>query len=125
MPLTSPPRRRWYRCRSGRSPQPTSIEVSEAAPTVQTDNANISTTVTPEQLATLPNPGNDLTFYALLAPGVTMSTNGGFGNFSSFGLPATSNSFTINGGINNDTFTNVGNSGPSNLMLGWNSIGEV
>ena len=31
-----------------------------------------------------------MTFYALLVPGVEMSTNGGYGNFSTFGLPATS-----------------------------------
>ena len=56
----------------------------------------------------VPNPGNDLTFYALLAPGVQMSTNGGYGNFSTFGLPATSNTFTINGAINNDIFSQRG-----------------
>ncbi len=101
------------------------IEVSEAAPAIQTDNANISTAVTPQQLATLPNSGNDLTFFALLTPGVSMSTNAGYGNFSSFGMPATSNSFTINGALNNDVFLNLGNSGASNLMLGSNSIGEA
>ncbi len=73
----------------------------------------------------MPNPGNDLTFYALLVPGVEMSTNGGFGNFSTFGLPALSNTFTINGGINNDVLTNIGNTGATNLMLGFNAIGEV
>ena len=73
----------------------------------------------------MPNPGNDLTFYALLAPGVQLSTNGGTGNFSTFGLPATSNTFTINGAVNNDTFFNVGNTGATNLMLGSNAIGEA
>ena len=74
----------------------------------------------------MPNPGNDLTFYALLAPGVQMSTNGGLhGNFSSFGLPATSNTFTVNGAINNDTFSNMGNTGATNLMLGSNAIGDA
>lgn len=102
-----------------------SIEVSEIAIGVQTDNANLSTGITQQQLATLPNSGNDMTFYALLAPGVTMSTNGGYGNFSSYGLPATSNTFTVNGAVDNDVYLNLNNSGASNLMLGSNAIGEA
>ncbi len=102
-----------------------SIEVHEALPTVQTTNANISTNTNKYQLAIVPNPGNDMTFYALLAPGVQQSTNGGIGNFSSFGLPATSNTFTLNGAVNNDTFSNVGNTGATNLMLGSNAIGDA
>ncbi len=101
------------------------VEVKESTLGIQTDNANISTTVTPQQLASLPNSGNDMTFYALLTPGVQMSTNGGYGNFSSFGLPATSNTFTVNGAVNNDVYLNVGNSGASNLMLGSNAIAEA
>jgi len=102
-----------------------SIEVHEAIAGVQTNNANISSNADPRQLAIVPNPGNDLTFYALLAPGVQLSTNGGVGNFSSFGLPATSNIFTINGAINNDTFYNTNNTGATNLMLGSNAIGDA
>ena len=102
-----------------------SIEVHEVIAGVQTNNANISSNADPHQLAIVPNPGNDLTFYALLAPGVQLSTNGGAGNFSSFGLPATSNIFTINGAINNDTFYNTGNTGATNLMLGSNAIGDA
>src|SRR5581483_3119411 len=78
----------------------TTIEVSEAAVAIQTDNANLTTNVNLAQVQNLPNGGNDLTFYALTTPGVTMSTNGGYGNFSTFGLPATSNIFTINGQVN-------------------------
>jgi hypothetical protein len=102
-----------------------SIDVHEVLPTVQTTNANISSNVVAKQLAAVPNPGNDLTYYALLAPGVQLSTNGGTGNFSTFGMPATSNTFTINGAVNNDTFFNVGNAGATNLMLGSNAIGEA
>jgi Carboxypeptidase regulatory-like domain/TonB dependent receptor len=102
-----------------------SVEVREATVGVQTDNANLSTSISSQQLATLPNSGNDMTFYALLTPGVQMSTNGGYGNFSTFGLPATSNTFTVNGAVNNDVYLNLGNSGASNLMLGSNAIGEA
>ncbi len=103
----------------------TSVEVLDFAVGVQTDNGNLSTTVTPQQLAELPNSGNDMTFYALITPGVQMSTNGGYGNFETFGLPATSNTFTVNGAVNNDVYLNLGNSGASNLMLGSNAIGEA
>ncbi len=103
----------------------TTVEVSEAAVAVQTDNANLTTNVNLSQIQNLPNPGNDLTFYALTAPGVQMSTNAGYGNFSAFGLPATSNVFTVNGQVNNDVFLNLNNSGASNLMLGYNEVQEA
>ncbi len=102
-----------------------SIDVHEQVVTIQPANPNISHNVGANPLANVPNSGNDLTFYALLVPGVQMSTNGGFGNFSTFGLPALSNTFTINGGINNDVLSNIGNTGATNLMLGFNAIGEV
>ena len=76
-------------------------------------------------MQSLPNPGNDLTFVAQTAPGSVMNTGSGYGNFSSFGLPATSNTFTINGGYLNDPFLNVNNSGASNLLLGNNDVSDV
>jgi hypothetical protein len=103
----------------------TTMQVTEASVAVQTDNANITTNVNIEQIQNIPNGGNDLTYYAQTAPGVTMSTNGGYGNFEAFGLPATSNVFTINGQVNNDVFLNLNNSGSSNLMLGYNEIQEA
>ena len=92
------------------------IEVS--APVVQIDTADLSTSFSVDQVAQLPNPGNDLSAVAQTAPGVVMNTGGGFGNFSSFGLPATSNLFTLNGMNDNDPFLNLNNSGPTNLLLG-------
>src|SRR5579883_312698 len=103
----------------------TSIQVSEAAVSVQTDALPISTNVGVETVQNLPNPGNDLTYYAQIAPGVEMNTTPGYGNFSAFGLPATSNVFTINRQVNNDVFLNLNNSGASNLMLGFNEIQDV
>jgi len=47
-----------------------SIDVHEVLLTIQTTNANISSNVVAKQLAAVPNLGNDLTYYALLAPGV-------------------------------------------------------
>ncbi|HZD50261.1 MAG TPA: carboxypeptidase-like regulatory domain-containing protein, partial [Silvibacterium sp.] len=101
------------------------VEVTAAAPLLHTEAADLSTTFSQQQVQSLPNPGNDLTFVAQTAPGSVMNTQGGYGNFSSFGLPATSNTFTINGGYLNDPFLNVNNSGASNLLLGNNDVSDV
>jgi hypothetical protein len=61
----------------------------------------------------VPNPGGDITYVAQTAPGVVMNTAAGLGNFSVFGLPGTSNNFTMNGMEVNDPFLNRNNSGPS------------
>ena len=66
------------------------VEVTTAAPLLQTENANIATSYTPTQVELTPNPGGDLTNYALTAPGVALSTGGGYGNFSANGMPGTS-----------------------------------
>ncbi len=101
------------------------VEVTEAAPLLHTEDASISTTFDLLQVQALPNPGNDLTFIAQTAPGSVMNTQGGYGNFSSFGLPATSNTFTLNGSYQNDPYLNLNNSGATNLLLGNNDISSV
>ena len=102
------------------------VEVTASAvPLLHVDDAQISTTFTEEQVQNLPNPGNDLTFVAQTAPGTVMNTQGGYGNFSSFGLPGTANTFTVNGGYYDDPFLNVNNSGATNLTLGNNDVASV
>jgi hypothetical protein len=102
------------------------IEVSAGeVAMIHVDDAQISSTFTMEQVENLPNPGNDLTFVAQTAPGSVMNTQGGYGNFSSFGLPGTSNTFTVNGGYYDDPFLNVNNSGATNLTLGNNDVASV
>jgi hypothetical protein len=101
------------------------VEVSGSAPLLQTEDANISTTFNTTQIGALPAPGGDITSYAQTAPGVLMNTGGTYGNFSAFGLPATSNLFTENGNDENDPFLNLNNSGSSNLLLGQNEVQEV
>ena len=108
----------------GSSAQTIEVTGSEI-PLLHTENANITTTFDMQQVQSLPNPGNDLTFVAQTAPGVVMNTQGGYGNFSAFGLPATSNTFTVNGGYENDPFLNVNNSGATNLLLGNNDVSDV
>ena len=103
----------------------TVVEVTDQAPLLQTDDAQLSTTFNLQQIQDLPNPGGDITYYAQTAPGVVMNTGGGYGNFSVFGLPGTSNNFTVNGEQENDPFLNLNNSGPTNLLLGQNDISTV
>jgi len=105
----------------------TTIEVSAAENLLQTENANIATTFDTRTVQNIPNPGNDLTYIAQTAPGVAMNTSSGpgYGNFSAFGLPGTSNLFTVNGNDYNDPFLNLNNSGASNLLLGSNDVQEV
>jgi hypothetical protein len=101
------------------------VEVTAEGGVVQTDNGNISTTFTPEQVELVPNPGNDLSYIVQTAPGAVMNTQAGYGNSSTFGLPATSNLFTVNGMNENDPFLNLNNSGATNLLLGQNDVQEV
>jgi hypothetical protein len=101
------------------------VEVSGEAALLQTDSSEISTTMNTLAVESLPNPGNDLSFIAQTAPGSVMNTGGGYGNFSSFGISATSNLFTMNGMYDNDPFLNLNNSGATNLLLGNNEIQEA
>jgi Carboxypeptidase regulatory-like domain len=105
------------------------IEVSGETAGVQTEDANISTTFNAQQVASLPNPGNDLTAVALTSPGVVMNTTGGAtfggGNYEFYGLPSNSNVFTYDGANDNDPYFNVNNSGATNLTLGLNDVQEA
>jgi hypothetical protein len=101
------------------------VEVTGAAPLLQTENADTSTSFDETQLRSLPAPGGDITSYAYTAPGVVVSNGAGYGNFSSNGLPSTSNLFTVNGNDYMDPYLNLNNSGASNLTLGSNELQEV
>jgi hypothetical protein len=103
----------------------TVVEVSEAAAVVDTENANLARTFTPAQIQDLPAPGGDITTVAFTVPGIAINTGGGYGNFSSHGLPGTANLFTINGNDYNDPYLNLNNSGASNLLLGQNETAEA
>jgi hypothetical protein len=92
---------------------------------LQTDNADVSTSFSQTQISQVPNPGNDLSYIAQTAPGVIQNTQGGNGNFSAYGLPATSNLFTLNGQNENDPFLNLNNSGATNLLLGNNDVEQA
>lgn len=101
------------------------VEVTSDAPLLQTENADVSTSFSEKQISLVPNPGNDLSYIAQTAPGVVQNTQGGQGNFSVHGLPATSNLFTVDGQSENDPFLNLNSSGATNLLLGNNDVGQA
>jgi Carboxypeptidase regulatory-like domain/TonB dependent receptor len=101
------------------------VEVTSESPVLQVENGNTATTFSPEMIDLMPNGGGDLTQFAQLAPGSLMNTGGGYGNFTSNGLPANTNVFTVNGTNNMDPYFNINNSGATNLTLGANEISEA
>ncbi|HTW56970.1 MAG TPA: TonB-dependent receptor [Terriglobales bacterium] len=103
----------------------TTVEVSGEAPLLQSETSEISTTFNEREIAEVPNGGNDMSFIAQTSPGAVMNTGGGYGNFSIFGMSASSNLFTLNGMYDNDPFLNLNNSGATNLLLGQNEVAEA
>lgn len=103
----------------------TVVEVNTNQPLIQSEDANISSTFSTAQIETLPIPGGDISNLPFTTPGVSLSTGDGYGNFSAFGLPGTSNIFTVNGADLMDAYLNLPNSGASNNVLGANELTEA
>ncbi len=103
----------------------TSVTVEAGAGVVQTQNPNIATTMSSQQVQNVPNGGGDLSYIAQTAPGAVMNTQQGYGNFSTYGLSALSNTFTINGEPENDPFFGQNNSGATNILLGQQDVQEA
>jgi hypothetical protein len=102
--------------------------VTAEAPLVEGDNGDVSITMSQRQISELPNPGNDLTYIAQTAPGAIMNTDnaragGEGGNFSTLGMPGTSNQFTLNG--MNDNVGHLNLTGATGMLLGQNEIQEA
>jgi hypothetical protein len=104
----------------------TTIKVTGETPLIQAENGDFSTTISEKQILDVPNPGNDLTYIAQISPGMVMNVENQFGaNFSSLGMPGTSNLFTIDGLNQNDNGTNIPLVGAAFLLLGQNQIQEA
>lgn len=101
------------------------VTVTAEGSVLQADNPNVSTTMSSEQIHLAPNGGGDLSFIAQTSPGSSINVQAGYGNFSSFGIPATSNNFTYNSMPENDPFLSLNNSGATNILLGQNDISEA
>ena len=80
------------------------VEVSASGDVVQTGNGDVSTTYNTQMIENLPNPGNDLTYYAQTTAGVTMNTQAGYSNFVVEGMPGEATLFNVNGVNYNDSF---------------------
>jgi Carboxypeptidase regulatory-like domain len=103
----------------------TTVEVAASEALIETEDGNVSTNFNEKQIQFVPNPGQDLTYVAQVAPGVVMNTQAGGGNFSSFGLPGYSNMFTINGMDYLNSFGDNNKSGATNDSLGANEMQSV
>ena len=102
------------------------ITVADEAPLIQAENGDASAIVNEKQISELPNPGNDLTYLAQLAPGTIMNTDvRSFANFSILGMPGTSYRYTIDGTNNSDNGTNFNRHSGLGLFLGQNQIQEA
>ncbi len=111
------------------------IEVVGAAPLINPENANTSTTLNAPAIENLPNPGGDMTYPLQFATGALINTAGssndfvgssnGYGNVEFNGLPALSNGYIVDGLESNDPLTNLNSGLSTNLVLGLNSISEV
>jgi outer membrane receptor protein involved in Fe transport len=109
-------------------PSNTNSTVTVSAQTVQltdTQSPDSVMTLSEQQIQNLPAPGGDITTVAFTAPGVVLNSGGAYGNFSSDGLPGTSNLYVLNGYDDEDPFLNLNNSGSSNLTLGQGEIAEA
>ncbi|MDR3702897.1 MAG: carboxypeptidase-like regulatory domain-containing protein, partial [Candidatus Sulfopaludibacter sp.] len=101
------------------------VMVTAEAPIIETENANLSTSVSTQQIVNLPMNGGDLTTVAFTVPGIRMNVGGGNGNFNANGIPLTGVLFTINGADVMDPYNNLNNSGASNNLLGANEVAEA
>src|SRR5260370_3041236 len=106
------------------------VEVKQDTPLIETSNPNTTTTFNATQLASIPNPGNDLSYVANLAAGAIINTGNpsfpqNYGNVEFNGLPSLANDFTIDGLDANKAFYGTNATGASGLQLGLNAIQEV
>src|SRR5215467_4052470 len=103
------------------------VLVSDQAPIIQADNADVSVTIDQKQISEIPNPGNDLTYIAQTTPGAVMNTdaNGWMAKFSILGMPGTSYAFTVDGLSITENTLNLVRGGPLGLTLGANQIQEA
>lgn len=111
------------------TPAPTQqvIEVTDAAPLLDTDNANIVYTLSTRQLELLPIPGGDLASVAYAVPGVVVNNahTGSGGSFAAAGIGGLSNLFTVNGTDEMNPYSNDHNSGTTGLLLGINEVQQT
>jgi Carboxypeptidase regulatory-like domain len=111
-----------------------SIEVKAEQSLLSLENPNTTSTLEAKTIASLPNPGQDLTFIAQFAPGALMNTAGssndakaagGYGNVEFNGLPATSNGYILDGYDTNDPWLGLNIGLSTNLVIGLDAVEEA
>jgi len=111
-----------------------SVEVKAQQALLSLENSNTTTTLEAKTIASLPNPGQDLTFITQFAPGALMNTAGssndakaagGYGNVEFNGLPATSNGYILDGYDSNDPWLGLNIGLSTNLVIGLDAVEEA
>jgi hypothetical protein len=105
------------------------IAVTDEAPIIQAESADVSVTMNQKQVSEVPNPGNDLTYIAQTTPAAVMNTENGsagyLAKFSILGMPGYSYAFTVDGiSITNGYIGSV-RGGPLGITLGANQTEEA
>lgn len=100
----------------------TTVILNGATPTIDLQDADVSTDFSLKQVQLMPNSGQDITVLGETAPGATTDTSGGKGSYSFYGLPSTGNMFTVNGMDVSTMYNNRNGSGATDLTLGVNEI---
>jgi hypothetical protein len=110
------------------------VEVKAEQALLSLENPNTTSTLESKTIASLPNPGQDLTFIAQFAPGALMNTAGssndakaagGYGNVEFNGLPATSNGYILDGYDTNDPWLGLNIGLSTNLVIGLDAVEEA
>ena len=110
------------------------VEVTAQQALLSLENPNTTTTLQAHTIASLPNPGQDLTFIAQFAPGALMNTAGssndakaagGYGNVEFNGLPATSNGYILDGYDTNDPWLGLNIGLSTNLVIGLDAVDQA
>jgi len=111
-----------------------SVEVRSQQELLSLENPNTTTTLESKTIASLPNPGQDLTYVVQFAPGALMNTAGssndakaagGYGNVEFNGLPATSNGYILDGYDTNDPWLGLNIGLSTNLVIGLDAVEEA
>jgi hypothetical protein len=110
------------------------VEVKAQQAMLSLENPNTTTVLESKTIASLPNPGQDLTYIVQFAPGALMNTAGssndakapgGYGNVEFNGLPATSNGYILDGYDTNDPWLGLNIGLSTNLVIGLDAVQEA
>ena len=110
------------------------VEVKGEQGLLSLGNPNTTTTLESKTIASLPNPGQDLTYLTQFSQGALMNTAGsssdakaagGYGNVEFNGLPATSNGYILDGYDSNDPWLGLNIGLSTNLVIGLDAVDQA